>query len=61
MVIRVAYVGTGNVGRTNPAFQLTGVCVSTPGKVGAEPACWPGSRGDQDRRGGRARRRSRQA
>jgi hypothetical protein len=43
MVIRVAHVGTGNVGRlalraliTNPAFQLTGVCVSTPGKVGVD-------------------------
>jgi 2,4-diaminopentanoate dehydrogenase len=41
MVIRVAHVGTGNVGRlalseliTNPAFELTGLCVSSPEKVG---------------------------
>jgi hypothetical protein len=43
MVIRVAHVGTGNVGRlalteliTNPEFELTGVRVSTPGKVGKD-------------------------
>jgi hypothetical protein len=43
MVIRVAHVGTGNVGRlaltelvTNPEFELTGVCVSTPDKVGKD-------------------------
>jgi hypothetical protein len=43
MVIRVAHVGTGNVGRlalteliTNPAFELTGLCVSTPEKVGKD-------------------------
>src|SRR6201987_5823307 len=43
MVIRVAHVGTGNVGGlalseliTNPAFELTGVCVSTPHKVGKD-------------------------
>jgi len=43
MAIRVAHVGTGNVGGlalaqliTNPAFELTGVCVSTPAKVGRD-------------------------
>jgi hypothetical protein len=43
MAIRVAHVGTGNVGGlalaeliTNPQFELTGVCVSSPGKVGKD-------------------------
>src|SRR5277367_1405306 len=43
MAIRVAHVGTGNVGRlaltelvTNPQFELTGLCVSTPEKVGKD-------------------------
>src|SRR6202035_1650807 len=43
MAIRVAHVGTGNVGRlaliqlvTSPQFELTGVCVSTPEKVGRD-------------------------
>ena len=43
MAIRVGHVGTGNVGGlalaeliTNPAFELTGVCVSTPEKVGRD-------------------------
>src|ERR1700761_3396821 len=43
MAIRVAHVGTGNVGRlalihlvTSPQFELTGVCVSTPEKVGKD-------------------------
>jgi 2,4-diaminopentanoate dehydrogenase len=43
MAIRVAHVGTGNVGGlalaeliTNPLFELTGVCVSTPEKVGKD-------------------------
>lgn len=43
MTIRVAHIGTGNVGRLalrelieNPAFELTGVCVSTPEKVGRD-------------------------
>ncbi|MEI7716796.1 MAG: diacylglycerol kinase [Mycobacterium sp.] len=43
MAIRVGHVGTGNVGGlalaeliTNPAYQLTGVCVSTPDKVGRD-------------------------
>lgn len=43
MAIRVAHIGTGNVGRlalaeliTNPAFELTGVCVSSPEKVGKD-------------------------
>jgi hypothetical protein len=43
MAIRVAHVGTGNVGRlalieliTNPQFELTAVCVSTPEKVGKD-------------------------
>ncbi|SON59489.1 2,4-diaminopentanoate dehydrogenase [Mycobacterium simulans] len=45
MAIRVAHVGTGNVGRlaltelvTNPQFELTGVCVSAPEKVGRDAA-----------------------
>ncbi|WP_055405130.1 diacylglycerol kinase, partial [Mycobacterium sp. UM_3] len=43
MAIRVAHVGTGNVGGlalaeliTNPQFELTAVCVSTPEKVGKD-------------------------
>ncbi|MGA5465368.1 diacylglycerol kinase [Mycobacterium sp. NPDC050041] len=43
MAIRVAHVGTGNVGRlaltgllTNPEYELTSVCVSTPEKVGRD-------------------------
>lgn len=43
MAIRVAHVGTGNVGGlalteliTNPQFELTGVCVSTQEKVGKD-------------------------
>jgi 2,4-diaminopentanoate dehydrogenase len=43
MAIRVAHVGTGNVGGlalaeliNNPAFELTGVCVSSPQKVGKD-------------------------
>src|SRR6201999_611577 len=43
MAIRVAHVGTGNVGGlalagliSNPQFELTGVCVSTPEKVGKD-------------------------
>src|SRR5262245_22535487 len=43
MAIRVAHVGTGNVGGLalaeligNPEFELTGVCVSTPEKVGRD-------------------------
>jgi 2,4-diaminopentanoate dehydrogenase len=43
MAIRVAHVGTGNVGRLalselvrNPAFELTGLCVSSPEKVGKD-------------------------
>lgn len=43
MAIRVAHVGTGNVGGlalaqliTNPAYELTGVCVSNPEKVGRD-------------------------
>jgi 2,4-diaminopentanoate dehydrogenase len=43
MAIRVAHVGTGNVGRlalieliTNPQFELTAVCVATPEKVGKD-------------------------
>ncbi len=43
MAIRVAHVATGNVGRlalieliTNPQFELTGLCVSTPEKVGKD-------------------------
>jgi hypothetical protein len=43
MVIRVAHIGTGNVGRlaltqliTDPRFELTGVCVSSDSKVGKD-------------------------
>ncbi|GAB2443270.1 diacylglycerol kinase [Nocardia tengchongensis] len=43
MPIRVAHVGTGNVGRLalaglidSPPYELTGVCVSSPGKVGKD-------------------------
>jgi 2,4-diaminopentanoate dehydrogenase len=43
MAIRVAHVGTGNVGRmalaeliSNPQFELTGLCVSSPEKVGRD-------------------------
>ena len=43
MTIRVVHIGTGNVGRLalaelieNPAFELTGLCVSTPAKVGKD-------------------------
>src|SRR5215211_910128 len=43
MAIRVAHIGTGNVGRlalteliTNPQFELTGVCVSSEAKVGKD-------------------------
>lgn len=50
MTIRVAHIGTGNVGRlalsqliTDPRFELTGVCVSTEAKVGKDAGSWPGS------------------
>jgi hypothetical protein len=43
MAIRVAHIGTGNVGRLalaglidNPQFELTGVCVSSEAKVGKD-------------------------
>ncbi|HUO37926.1 MAG TPA: diacylglycerol kinase [Mycobacterium sp.] len=43
MTIRVAHIGTGNVGRlalaqliTDPAFELTAVCVSSTDKVGLD-------------------------
>jgi hypothetical protein len=43
MAIRVAHIGTGNVGRlaltgllTNPQFELTGLCVSSDEKVGKD-------------------------
>jgi hypothetical protein len=43
MAIRVAHIGTGNVGRlaltqliTDPRFELTGVCVSSHAKVGKD-------------------------
>ncbi|MDT5350966.1 MAG: hypothetical protein QOH91_4253 [Mycobacterium sp.] len=49
MVIRVAHVGTGNVGRlalteliTNPQFELTGLCVSSPEKVGRDAGALAG-------------------
>ena len=43
MAIRVAHIGTGNVGRlalsgliNSPRFELTGVCVSSDAKVGVD-------------------------
>src|SRR3979409_1213544 len=43
MAIRVAHVGTGNVGRLalsgpvkNPRFELPGVCVSSDAKIGSD-------------------------
>lgn len=43
MAIRVAHIGTGNVGRlalaeliSNPAFELTAVCVSSAEKIGRD-------------------------
>lgn len=43
MPIRVVHIRTGNVGRlalseliSNPAFELTGLCVSTPTKIGKD-------------------------
>jgi len=43
MAIRVVHIGTGNVGRlalseliTNPAFELTGLCVSSDDKLGKD-------------------------
>jgi hypothetical protein len=49
MAIRVAHVGTGNVGRlaltelvTNPLFELTGLCVSSPEKVGKDAGALAG-------------------
>ncbi|MGH3560127.1 MAG: NAD(P)H-dependent amine dehydrogenase family protein, partial [Mycobacterium sp.] len=49
MAIRVAHVGTGNVGRlalaelvTNPQFELTGLCVSAPEKVGKDAGALAG-------------------
>lgn len=43
MTIRVVHIGTGNVGRLalaelieNPTFELAGLCVSTPAKVGKD-------------------------
>lgn len=43
MAIRVAHIGTGNVGRlaltgllTNPAYELTTLCVSSASKVGRD-------------------------
>ncbi len=49
MAIRVAHVGTGNVGRlalieliTNAQFELTAVCVSSPEKVGKDAGALAG-------------------
>jgi hypothetical protein len=49
MAIRVAHVGTGNVGRlaltqlvTDPQFELTGLCVSSPEKVGKDAGALAG-------------------
>ena len=60
MAIRVAHVGTGNVGGlalteliTNPAFELTGVCVSTPEKVGRDAGALCGVGLDADLQKGR--------
>ncbi len=50
MAIRVAHIGTGNVGRLalielieNPAFELTAVCVSSEAKVGKDAGELAGS------------------
>jgi 2,4-diaminopentanoate dehydrogenase len=55
MAIRVAHVGTGNVGGlalaqliTDPQFELTGVCVSTPEKVGRDAGALCGVALDAD-------------
>jgi hypothetical protein len=52
MAIRVAHVGTGNVGRlaltqlvTDPQFELTGLCVSSPEKVGRDAGALAGLEG----------------
>lgn len=49
MPIRVVHIGTGNVGRLalaeligNPAFELAGLCVSTPEKVGEDAGALAG-------------------
>ena len=49
MTIRVAHIGTGNVGRlalrgliTNPEFELTGLCVSSEAKVGKDAGALAG-------------------
>jgi hypothetical protein len=49
MAIRVTHVGTGNVGRlaltelvTNPQFELTALCVSSPEKVGKDAGALSG-------------------
>ncbi len=49
MAIRVAHIGTGNVGRLalaelieNPAFELTALCVSSPDKVGKDAGALAG-------------------
>ncbi len=49
MAIRVVHIGTGNVGRlalqeliTNPAFELVGLCVSAPAKVGSDAGALAG-------------------
>ena len=48
MAIRVAHIGTGNVGRlaltgliTNPRLELTGVWVSSDAKVGKDAVSLP--------------------
>jgi hypothetical protein len=53
MAIRVAHVGTGNVGRlalieliTNVQFELTAVCVSSPEKVGKDAGALAGLNND---------------
>lgn len=53
MAIRVAHIGTGNVGRlalsqliTDPRFELTGVCVSSEAKVGKDAGELAGLAGD---------------
>ena len=59
MAIRVAHVGTGNVGRlaltelvTNPQFELTGLCVSSPEKVGKDAGALAGRGCGHRHRGG---------
>ena len=65
MAIRVAQIGTGNVGGhalteliTNPQFELTGVWVSSESKAGKDAAELVGLRVDRHHRNQRSRSRA---